>query len=318
MNDRSDAKVFFEQSFTRGVFERTIIGQEHVHDAQLLDHRAAVLIAGHAGMANINAVWVDCNPQRAWLDKNDERKLMNMAYEHANKNQEWLERFQSMSSEATNQPFSDENSGAASLFVSTMKNYHAKFLESTVICLSPSTEAAMQEIVMSITEDMPEIVSQIEAIDQRENLNIESDMCKELSIILRRIQFTRGHFCKVVGRVLGYRHALQQGTAITARRLHQLEVEMRRGIIAWDNWLKLNIDKVVREIKDKIVTISMYNYDWVSDALSVLYLEQKELKDPGKSHDRHEDDDEDEGAGSKRRRADMDVTSIYEIPFKET
>ena len=323
MDHLDNTKQFFDMQFTTGANKIRAAGHPHVHDAKLLDHGAAILIAGHGGMPNVNAVWVECNPQRTWLDKNDERKLMNMAYEHMNKNQEWMERFGSVSSDAANQPFAIDNTEAAKHFVKIMKTYHSKFVSNTVVCLSPSTEAAMQEIAMSLMEDVPEIVSSMErnpdlikrvvGVDDDEEGIHERDICKELCIMLRRIQMTRAQFCKVVGRVLGYRHALQQGTAITARRLYQLEVEMRRGILHWESWLQLNSTKVASEVIKYGMYLNRFNFDWVGNALQLLYMDQSELDEFDNSKTEHEPDTEN---GPKRKRA-VQERSIYEIPIQD-
>ena len=249
-------------------------------------------------MPNVNIVWVDCNPQRAWLDKNDERKLMNMAYEHMNKNQEWLERFQSVTSDAANRPFANANDAAATEFVGIMKKYRSKFVSNQVVCLSPSAQAAMQEIVMSFMDDFPRMVSAMES-NQQSNAQESNtrDIGNELCIILRRIQITRSHFCRVVGRVLGYNHALQQGTAITARRMYQLEVEMRRAIIAWEAWLQNNIVKVISEVTKNAKGTNKFNYDWVHNAIDLLYSEQTEMD----KQDESVPDDRDENRKPKRK-----------------
>jgi hypothetical protein len=303
--NENNTKLFHEGLFVTAVGEMEKLGHEFVHPAKLMDHSAAILISGHAGMPNVNAVWVDCNPQRAWLDKNDERKLMNMAYEHMNKSQEWIERFQSVTSEAANQPFANANDAAASQFVGIMKKYRSKFVNNQVVCLSPSAVAAMQEIVMSMLENVPQIVSAMESV-HTQNPDTR-DIGNELCIILRRLQITRAHFCRVVGRVLGYNHALQQGTAITARRMYQLEVEMRRAIIAWDAWLQNNLVKVVSAVKKNAEGMNQFNFDWVHNAIDRLYIEQAEM----------EKLDDTEAARNKRKRADVFPNSIYDIPIQD-
>lgn len=311
---------FFSSAYSDYVLKQEAAADEHVHRARMLDHSAAVLIAGHAGMPNINAVWVDCNPQRSWLDKNDERKLMNMAYEHVNKNAEWLERFTSVGGNPGNQPFALENTDMARAFVQTMQLYHAKFKQ--VVCLSPATEAAMQEIVMTILDNVVVITTQI---TQNTHAEDDGDDCKHLCMLLRRLPLTRGQFCKVVGRVLGYRNALQQGTAITARRLYQLEVEMRRSIMLWETWLQTNLRGVAALVKkhdrgkiDEITggKIDHFNYDWVYPALHRLNLIQQEMEQKDEITEEERKKRKNDGGGEKspsRKRGAAGSGSLYTL-----
>jgi hypothetical protein len=302
------------------------------HDARMLDHRAAVLIAGHAGMANINTVWVDCNPHRGWLDKNDEKKLMNMAYENMTKDGEWLDRFQSTTSHSGNMPFATKNTYMAQHFVDTMKQFHAKFIQEQVVCLSPAAEAAMEEITMNTIENEPSFANF--AAKYQEN---GRDFYKELSILLRRMVCSHGHFCKVVGRVLAFRNSLQQGTAITAVRLCQLEKEMLRAIMAWEGWLQQNTPRILNEVENKMgswikhddadenIPESYYNqipnkfnYDWVSGALDALYAKQQEIDEPDVDRQNQPPPDQEEGGGAfenmaAKRPRTAGSGSIYEL-----
>lgn len=44
----------------------------------------------------MHTVWVDCSPHHGWLDKLDERKLMNSAYSLADRDDEYMRRLQGL------------------------------------------------------------------------------------------------------------------------------------------------------------------------------------------------------------------------------
>jgi hypothetical protein len=71
--------IHVHKQYAMGVFSATVNAQQRAgvmlhHDAKILHFDAAVLIAGHAGLPTKNVVWVDSNPQKAWLNRNDEKK----------------------------------------------------------------------------------------------------------------------------------------------------------------------------------------------------------------------------------------------------
>lgn len=279
--------------------------------ARLLDHRAAVLIAGSAGMPNVNTVWVDCSPNRAWLDQLDERRLMKLAYDVADGRGDQVRRLNHVMSDAPNVPPAVGNAREVSHEVmAVLKQFRQELIRSHVVCLSPVAEAVMVELASELQERIKwtqpvqtdantgldlfakkgingRIVSAQEYYDQDTHPGAEFNVAtvhdrsftKLLSRVLRRHPNVSNEFCQAVGKLVAYRSAVQHGSAVTRLRLLEMRSESIRERRKCLDWFQ-HADRVqaVQGLVNKCAARPwMYalSFDWVTLALRELDLAQK-------------------------------------------
>jgi len=259
--------------------------------ARLLDHRAAVLVAGAAGMPSVHTVWVDCSPHRGWLDKLDERKLMNSAYSLADRDDEYIRRVQGLAGGTVSGPAQANASDTISKHVlNVIKQYRKAIIASQVVYLAPIVETAMVELV----EELQDAESELQLRDNNEiNTSFGQDLgtvdhdldvhdagtVKLLVRVLRRHAELAPRFCQTAGKLVAYRAALQHGSATTTRRLQGMHVEAVRGKRLWVEWMR-NFKRVqlVKAIAERFMINpdnSALTFDWVSEALLALDREQQ-------------------------------------------
>jgi len=276
--------------------------------ARLADHRAAVLIAGSAGMPNVNAVWVDCSPNRAWLDKLDERRLMKMAYDVADGRGEQVQRVNSAMRDMPNVAPAIGNARDVSHEVMTvLKQFRQELIRSHVVCLSPVAEAAMAELASELEPIVgwtpPAPQDSETGLDQWSTLTLagvsvdpktyagaggaehhvatvhDRSFTKLLTRILRRHPNFSTVFCQAVGKLVAYRSALQHGSAVTRLRLVEMRADSireRRKCLEWFR-APARRDGVQELAKRCHVQPWLYalSFDWVSVALRELDQDQK-------------------------------------------
>jgi hypothetical protein len=250
--------------------------------SRLLDHRAAVLIAGAAGMPNVHTVWVDTSPNRAWLDKLDERRLMKLAYDVADSRSEYVQRMHSVVTGVPNLAPATENAREVSHeVVDVMMKFRQEFIKNHVVCLAPVAEAAMAELTHDLLED--KIIQPVshDAAILTQGLD-EPGVCVVhdrshallLSRLLRRHPKFSASFCQIVGKMVAYRSALQHGSAFTRLRLIEMRHDMLREKRRWSTWIdNIKVKKEVQTLYEKCAgNPGSYavSFDWVSLALREL------------------------------------------------
>jgi len=276
--------------------------------ARLADHRAAVLIAGSAGMPNVNAVWVDCSPNRAWLDKLDERRLMKMAYDVADGRGEQVRRVNGAMRDMPNVAPAIGNARDVSHEVMTvLKQFRQELIRSHVVCLSPVAEAAMTELVAELEPlvgwTSPNLQDSETGLDQwnpqsQNGVLIDAkthngaqgaehhvatvhdrSFTKLLTRILRRHPNFSTVFCQAVGKLVAYRSALQHGSAVTRLRLVEMRADSireRRKCMEWfrDPTRRDSVQELARRCHAEPWLYAL-SFDWVSLALRELDQDQK-------------------------------------------
>jgi hypothetical protein len=274
--------------------------------ARLLDHRAAVLIAGSAGMPNVNTVWVDCSPNRAWLDQLDERRLMKLAYEIADGRSDQVRRLNQVMSDAPNVAPAVGNAREVSHEVmAVLKQFRQELIRSHVVCLSPVAEAVTVELASDLQERVKwtqpvksdtttgldlrpaDPTAASDYYDNASNPGAEFNVAtvhdrsstKLLSRILRRHPNFANVFCQAVGKLVAYRSAVQHGSAVTRLRLVEMRNESIRERRKCLEWFQ-NVDRVrgVQGLVNKCAKQPwMYalSFDWVTLALRELDQDQK-------------------------------------------
>jgi hypothetical protein len=268
--------------------------------ARRLDHRAAIMISGAAGMANINQIWVDCSPHRAWLDKMDERRMMKLAYEVADRYSEQMSRMgDALSGSSTLSEGSGSGGLAARASMQVFTTFRQEFIKHNVVCLSPSTEAAMNEISLMVSEF---VVSKGENNDKllpsTNNVAFDEDgvanphdtaFPKIISRILRRHPHFNVRFCDVVGKLVAWKAALHGGTGFTRLRLVETRGAFIRTQRLFLEWMR---EAVQRDGLQKCVDTfsktpwqNVLTCDWVSVALQMLEMEQsgQEASNPSRN-----------------------------------
>lgn len=259
--------------------------------ARLLDHRAAVLVAGAAGMPSVHTVWVDCSPHRGWLDKLDERKLMNSAYSLADRDDEYMRRLQGLAGGTVSGPAQANASEVLSQHVlSVIKQYRKAIIASQVVCLAPIVETAMVELVEELQDAESNLQLRTstelsadfgqELGDQDHDLDVhDAGTVKLLVRVIRRHAELAPRFCQTAGKLVAYRAALQHGSATTTRRLQGMHVEAVRGRRLWVEWMRdPKRVQLIKTIASRFMSVpenSALTFDWVSEALLKLDREQQ-------------------------------------------
>lgn len=271
-------------------------GDENAHlrrMARLLDHRAAVLVAGAAGMPSVHTVWVDCSPNRGWIDKLDERKLMNSAYSLADRDEQYMRRLQGLADGVVAPNQQANASEAISRHVlSVIKQYRKAIIASQVVCLAPVVETVMVELAQDIEPNLnlprdsfeygaalaPPLLLGENTEDHDLDVH-DPGVVKMVVRVLRRHAEFAPRFCQAVGKIVAYRTGLQHGSATTTRRLQVLQVESVRDRRFWVEWMNNSdrleqLRKIIARFRDTPENSAM-TFDWVSEALLKLDREQQ-------------------------------------------
>jgi hypothetical protein len=194
-------------------------------EARLADKDAAFLTAGAAGLETIKGVvWVDCNMEAEWFDKNDEKKLMSVAWNDViGDNNATIKGHLAMLQGDVNvngvKPFGGVDKVRLDHIEQVLKSFRKKQLSMKIFSLSPSTEAAMSGIVIDLLNDYEQDFSEFTDTAELRNKGRSSvfehdDRTRRISRMFRRLPLTRNEFCRVAGVVLRYNLSLQDGKTL--------------------------------------------------------------------------------------------------------
>ena len=255
-------------------------------ESRLLDKSAAMLIAGAAGLPMRGVVWIDCNMETEWFDKNDEKKLMAVAWNDViGSDNTTIQGSLSLvrTDLGRNCPDDFVDKQRLKNIERVLKTFRKSQLSMQLFSLSPSTEAALSGIVMelldrfesdfSVLEDTPEVM-----VDNRSSVFEHDDRTRRMCRMLRRLPFTRNEFCRVAGVVLRYNISLQDGVALSTRRLNQIQFDMRNAINNWTQFVERNMACILKELTEFWEDPhSFYIFDWSTHRLKILDSDQYDL-----------------------------------------
>lgn len=271
------------ERFNRDVVELRPIVQRVSQEARLLDKSAAMLIAGSAGLPMRGVVWVDCNMETEWFDKNDEKKLMAVAWNDVigEGNRTIKGHLELVQNDlGTDCPDDILNPVRIKNIQKVLKSFRKSQLSMQLYSLSPSTEAVLSGLVIDMLDHFEGTFSGLEDTEElkqevRSSVFEHDDRTRRMSRMLRRLPFTRNEFCRVAGVVLRYNISLQDGTALSTRRLNQIQLDMRRAVDVWTQFLERNLARVVYELTEFWVEHNhFYVFDWSTHRLKILDSEQ--------------------------------------------
>jgi hypothetical protein len=242
------------------------------------DKMAAKLIAGSAGVAE-SIVWVVCEGGGAWFDKSDERRLMAFAWDGVieKENQMMDSVIDRLSvNESVKRP---SNQGARlTLITDTLKEFRQTQLRMRVSSFSPSAEDSMVGLIMIMCDDY-DLFPNVPAVMRKEYDSSETtqhdDKVRRLSRMFRRMPITRNQFCQTAGAMLRYTLCLQEGSAVTTRRLNQIQSDMARSKQGFLRYCMAHSDEIEHTLyghytneKDVLV------FDWLAYELQRIDSEQ--------------------------------------------
>ncbi|KAJ1464510.1 hypothetical protein T484DRAFT_1758040, partial [Baffinella frigidus] len=271
------------ERFNRDVVELRPIVQRVSQEARLLDKSAAMLIAGSAGLPMRGVVWVDCNMETEWFDKNDEKKLMAVAWNDVigEGNRTIKGHLELVQNDlGTDCPDDILNPVRIKNIQKVLKSFRKSQLSMQLYSLSPSTEAVLSGLVIDMLDHFGGTFSGLADTEElkqevRSSVFEHDDRTRRMSRMLRRLPFTRNEFCRVAGVVLRYNISLQDGTALSTRRLNQIQLDMRRAVDVWTQFLERNLARVVYELTEFWVEHNhFYVFDWSTHRLKILDSEQ--------------------------------------------
>jgi hypothetical protein len=241
------------------------------------DKTAAKLIAGAAGIAEA-VVWVVCEGGGGWFDKSDERRLMAFAWDGVIEKENvmfdsWIDKMSA--NEAVSRPQNQRS--RLNLITETLKEFRQTQMRMRVESFSPSAEESMVGLVVIMCDDYG-LFEHLGEIDRQDDLNPamqHDDKIRRLSRMLRRIPVTRNQFCRTAGCILQYKLCLQEGSAVTTRRLNQIQSDMIRSKANFLRYCEAHHDEIM-QIMAKYYnnTGHMYVFDWCSYALQKIDSEQ--------------------------------------------
>ena len=255
-------------------------------ESRLLDKSAAMLISGAAGLPMRGVVWVDCNMETEWFDKNDEKKLMAVAWNDViggdNKTIKGVEQLVHTDL-GQNCPDGIVDAHRIKNIERVLKTFRKSQLSMQLFSLSPSTEAVLSGIVIDLLDTFESELSGFTDTEQmmfetRSSVFEHDDRVRRMSRIFRRLPLTRNEFCRVAGTVLRYNISLQEGVALSTRRLNQIQFDMRNAVNNWTQFVERNITKIVHELKVFWADdLSFYIFNWSTHRLKILDSEQYNL-----------------------------------------
>ena len=252
-------------------------------EARLLDKSAAMLIAGAAGLPMRGVVWVDCNMETEWFDKNDEKKLMSVAWNDViGEGNKTINGHLALVQKDLGAECPDDllNPVRIKNIQRVLKSFRKSQLTMQLYSLSPSTEAVLSGIVLdllcqfeyafSVFQDTEELLD-----ENRSSVCEHDDRIRRMARMFRRLPFTRNEFCRVAGYILRYNISLQEGVALSTRRLNQVQHDMRNAIGTWTQFVEQNLDKIVKEFTMFWHNpLQFYVFDWTTHRLKILDSEQ--------------------------------------------
>jgi hypothetical protein len=264
---------------TKQMAEHSQISKAH-RGARMLDKSAAIIVAGTAALNMQGVVWVNCNPEAEWFDQTDSRRLMKIAWDGV------IERDQQFAGQVTDMINRSDQNRMAATEASRVRNigrvlrdFRRQQLEMQVHALSPSTESVMLAMVIDMGTEFDEIEGVKGPVDittkfQNRAVGVD-DRERRMVRMLRRIPLTRNQFCRNAGNLLRYNLALQDGTALSTRRINQLQTDMRKSNATWNEFVANNITAIVRELTTFMQQPwHIYTFDWVSYRLKKIDTEE--------------------------------------------
>ncbi|KAJ1464410.1 hypothetical protein T484DRAFT_1758115, partial [Baffinella frigidus] len=195
------------ERFNRDVVELRPIVQRVSQEARLLDKSAAMLIAGSAGLPMRGVVWVDCNMETEWFDKNDEKKLMAVAWNDVigEGNRTIKGHLELVQNDlGTDCPDDILNPVRIKNIQKVLKSFRKSQLSMQLYSLSPSTEAVLSGLVIDMLDHFEGTFSGLKDTEElkqevRSSVFEHDDRTRRMSRMLRRLPFTRNEFCRVAG-----------------------------------------------------------------------------------------------------------------------
>jgi hypothetical protein len=272
--------------FNRQVVLLRPMYQQISQEARMLDKSAAMLIAGAACLSVRGNVWVDCNMESEWFDSSDEKNLMKFAWNDVigkdnTATQDSLDR---MSAGGRSELAGSADPRLAHI-TTVLRSFRKAQLTMQLYSLSPGAEAALSGLVIDALEIFPQLAVFGDAAESkvypRSTVSEHDDRVRRMARVLRRIPSTRNEFCRVAGNTLRYNISLQEGCAISTRRLNQIQSDMRTAIGVWVQFLENNMDRIVHDLK--LVwddTENFYVFDWTTHRLKILDSEQYSIVAP--------------------------------------
>ena len=254
--------------------------QQLAQESRMLDKSAAMLIAGAACVSVRGNVWVDCNMESEWFDSSDEKNLMRFAWADVigKDTATSAENFARMSGNTPAQ-LADDHDPRLTYITTVLKSFRKTQLTMQLYSLSPGAEASLSTLVIDAMEQCPQLSafgdSSESRHEDRSTVSEHDDKIRRMARILRRIPFTRNEFCRVAGNMLRYNISLQEGVAISTRRLNQIQVDMRHAVGVWLQFLNGNIERILHEVMHCYYNDeSFYVFDWTTHRLKILDSEQ--------------------------------------------
>jgi hypothetical protein len=260
--------------------------------ARGMDTKAAELVAGSAGLKPRGVIWVDCNMESEWFNKEDETKLMQLAWqtvEDQNKKAVDMENIV-QNAPGTSLEVRQEYHARLKLTSNILKQYRMEQRRMKVFSLSPQVQAAMSGIVIDTIAQFSQL-SDLEEPDRmrfkdRAISDENDDRTRRLCRVFRRLPSTRNEFCRHTGIILLYTMALQEGSAMTTARLNKVLLNKNRSDLMWTNFVEQNIDEIMEDLefvwngssleKDEDLSAEIYTFDWYTHMMRNLDASQNE------------------------------------------
>lgn len=245
------------------------------------DKQAAKLIAGAAGIDE-TVVWVICEGGSAWFDKSDERRLMAYAWENViEKENQVMDQMVDSLSVNSAMPRPKNQRTRLNVITETLKEFRQTQLSMRVESFAPAAEECMVGLVMGLCDEhdlfdnLPETTRDDESANDKNPIVHHDDKIRRLSRMLRRLPVTRNQFCRTTGCVLRYSLCLQEGSAVTTRRLNQIQSDMIRSKGALLRYVYTHYEEIIQTVNrfyhdDK----NMYVFDWASHEMQKIDSEQ--------------------------------------------
>jgi hypothetical protein len=280
----TDAEVM--DAFNNQVIEYRSKVLQVAQEARMLDKSAAMLIAGAACLSVRGNVWVDCNMESEWFDSSDEKNLMKFAWNEVigNDNTATQDSLDRMSAGGRSELAGDADPRLKHI-TTVLKSFRKTQLTMQLYSLSPGAEAALAGLVIDAFEEFPEFSAFGDASESkvfpRSIVSEHDDRVRRMARVLRRLPLTRNEFCRVAGNILRYNISLQEGCAISTRRLNQIQSDMRIAVGVWMQFLGSNMNRISTHLKgiwDD--SDNFYVFDWTTHRLKILDSEQYGMAAP--------------------------------------
>jgi hypothetical protein len=246
--------------------------------ARMADRKAASIISG-AACVDPKMVWVTLEGGGDWFDKKDETRLMAVAWDTLEKDENLGESVMQRTGDSSGRA-ADRDANRLEHITAVLKQYRRQQLSMHVQSISPAAEECMAGLVMDLMvyytrfNDMKD--PKITQKNQERNPLIEhEDKIRRIARILRRLPVARNQFCRTAGCILAYKLCLQEGSACTTRRLNQVQLDMFRSKASWVRFMNDNFEEIFSDVNSVFdVEDSIYIYDWTTVEMCKLDTDQ--------------------------------------------